>query len=71
MDLTSAIVGLSQAKVMGQVQMRVAEKILDNERLQGASALKLLQAASDGVNKAGDELVAQSIGLGGELDVYG
>ena len=71
MDLVSAISNLSTAQTLGQVQMQVARKILDNQRLQGAAAVKLIQAASEGVTQAGDALVAQATGLGGMLDVKG
>jgi hypothetical protein len=69
MDLVNAITGLQQAKVVSQVQYAVAGKILDSQRLDGNAAIKLIQAASNGVNKAGDQMVAAATGLGGELDV--
>jgi hypothetical protein len=69
MDLVNAITGLQQAKVISQVQYAVAGKILDAQRFDGNAAIKLIQAASNGANKAGDELVAAATGLGGELDV--
>ena len=71
MDLVGAISNLSTAQTLGQVQMQVARKILDNQRLQGAAAVELIQAASEGVTQAGDALVAQATGLGGMLDVKG
>jgi hypothetical protein len=70
MDLVSAVSGLQQAKVIGQVQMAVAKKVMDMQRMQGGAALQLLQAASDGAQSAGDQLVAAATGLGGSLDVY-
>jgi hypothetical protein len=70
MDLTSAITGLSAAKTQSAVQMKVARKILDNQEMQGAAAIKLINAAGDIANKAGDELVAAATGLGGSLDTY-
>jgi hypothetical protein len=69
-DLVNAAVVLKQAQLASQIQVRVAGKILDSQRMNGAGALKLLEAATLGVNKAGDELVAGAAGLGGELDVY-
>lgn len=69
MDLINAVTGLQQASVISQVQYAVAGKILDSQRLDGNAAIKLIQAASNGVNKAGDQLVAAATGLGGELDV--
>jgi hypothetical protein len=71
MDLTSAITGLSAAKTQSVVQMKVARKILDNQEMQGAAAIKLINAAGEIANKAGDELVAAATGLGGSLDTYG
>ncbi|HEY8666831.1 MAG TPA: hypothetical protein VIL86_09210 [Tepidisphaeraceae bacterium] len=70
MDLTSSICDLQQAKVIGQVQMRVARKMLDVQQFQGAAAIKLIEAASKGAEQAGDALVAQATGLGGALDTY-
>jgi len=70
MDLVNAIVGMKQASITSQVQMRVAAKIMDAQRMNGAAALKLLDAANVGAARAGDELVAAATGLGGELDVY-
>jgi hypothetical protein len=70
MDLTSGIVNLQQAQTMAQIQMRVAKKVLDVQKFQGAAAIKLLEAASKGPNQAGDALVAAATGLGGEIDTY-
>lgn len=71
MDLTAAISGMQQAKVLGQVQMAVAKKVLDAQKQNGAAALELLNAAQNGVSTAGDQLVAAATGLGGTLDTYG
>jgi hypothetical protein len=71
MDLVNAIVGMKQASLAAQIQTRVAAKIMDTRRMNGAAALKLLDAANLGTSKAGDELAAAATGLGGELDVYG
>jgi hypothetical protein len=70
MDLVKAASGLQSAKVMGEVQMRVAKKVLDMQRMEGAAAVKLIQAATQGVAQKGDALVAAATGLGGELDTY-
>jgi hypothetical protein len=70
MDLTAAVSNLQASKTIGQVQIAVAKKILDSQRQQGAAALQLLQAATGGVNQAGDQLVAAATGLGGSLDTY-
>jgi hypothetical protein len=67
--MVEALTYLKAAEVMGQVQMRVARKILDAQRQSGAAAIKLIEAASQGVARAGDELVARATGLGGTLDV--
>ena len=69
-DLTSAIIGLQEAKTMGSVQIAVARKILDAQRSDGAGALELLNAATNGMNQAGDSLVAAATGLGGQLDTW-
>ena len=69
MDLVSAIVGMQQAKTLGEVQILVARKILDSEQESGAAADKLIEAATNGVDQAGNALVAATSGLGGQLDV--
>ncbi len=71
MDLTAGIVGMKQAQVMGQVQMRVAKKMLDMQEMQGAAAVKLIEAAGQVASGAGDALVAAATGLGGSIDAYG
>jgi len=71
MDLTAAISNLQQAKVIGQVQMAVAKKVLDSQRAQGDAAVKLIEAASRGAGQAGDALAAKATGLGGLLDTQG
>jgi hypothetical protein len=69
MDLVSAIVGMQQAKTLGEVQILVAKKILDSEQQQGSAADELIQAATTGVNQAGNALVAATSALGGQLDI--
>jgi hypothetical protein len=71
MDLVNALSGIQQSKVMGQVQIAVAKKALDAQRMEGATAIKLLQAAAKTGEQSGDALVAAATGLGGSLDVYG
>ena len=56
---------------MAGVQTRVARKVLDMQKFQGAAAIKLIEAASKTASAAGDALVAASTGLGGEIDTYG
>lgn len=71
MDLVSAAVNLQQASLASKVQFAVARKILQNQRMNGQAAIKLLEAAASGPAQAGDELTAAAIGLGSEIDVYG
>ncbi len=70
MDLTAGIVNMKQAQVMGQVQMRVAKKMLDTQEMQGAAMVNLIDAAGKVATAAGDSLVAAATGLGGALDTY-
>ena len=70
MDLVSGIVNLKQAQGMGQVQMRVAKKVMDAGKMQGAAMVQMIEAAGEMAAKAGDELVAAATGLGGSLDTY-
>lgn len=67
--MVEALTNLSTAQTMSQIQMRVARKILDIQQSDGQAVVKLIQAASDNVSKAGDALVAQATGLGTMLDV--
>lgn len=71
MDLIGAISSLQTSKTLGQVQLRVANKILDDQKFEGSAAVKLIDAATEGVSKAGDALAAQATGVGGLLDVQG
>jgi hypothetical protein len=69
--LTAGIVGFKQAELASQIDYAVAKKMLNNQRMQGAAAIQLIEAATKGTNKAGDQLVAAATGLGGEIDTYG
>jgi hypothetical protein len=72
MDMVSASVGMRQSQQMSQVQYAVAKKMMQNDQMQGAAAVKLIQAASANANRAiqaGDALVAQATGLGGKCDI--
>jgi len=69
-DLTAGIVGFQQATLDSKIQYAVARKMLDNQQMQGAAAIKLIDAATKGINQAGDKLVAAATGLGGEIDTY-
>lgn len=71
MDITSAVVGIQQAKTLSAIQVKVAKKILDNQRSQGQAAVELLNSAAKNGSQAGDALVAAATGLGGEIDAYG
>ncbi len=70
MDLTTAIVGLDQAKNVSQVQFAVARKILDEQKLQGNTAVQLIQAAADTGSKGADALAVAATGLGGAVDAF-
>ena len=70
-ELTSGIVAFKQAELNSKIQYAVAKKILNNQRSQGAAAIKLIEGATRGTNQAGDKLVAAATGLGGEIDAYG
>lgn len=69
-SLVNAAVGIKQAETMSRVQVAVAKKMMDADKMNGAAALKLLESASQGVVKAGDALAASATGLGGEIDTY-
>ena len=71
MDLVNAAVNLQAASTMGMVQMAVAKKTLDMQRSTGDAMVALVEAASNGVAQAGDQMVAAATGLGGQVDVYG
>ncbi len=68
--LTNSIIAMKHGQAVSQVQFAVARKIMDQQQLQGAAAVKLIEAASKGAS-AGDALVAAATGLGGELDTLG
>ena len=71
MDLTTAAVNFQQGNTLAAVQISVARKLLDMQRLQGAAVVKLIEAAGQTATKAGDALVAAATGLGGSVDTYG
>jgi hypothetical protein len=70
MDLVSAMVGMQAGSTLSQVQMAVARKIMDNQEMQGAAALKLLEAAATQVDASAQTAVAAASGLGRQVDVY-
>lgn len=71
MDLVGAIVNMQASSAVGAVQIRAAKKLLENDQMQGAAALKLIESAANGTNEAGNAVAAQALGLGGMLDVKG
>ncbi len=73
-ELTAASASSFQAaKIGSEINVAVASKVLQSQRLQGAGVLSLLQAATGtgagGKILAGDSLIAAATGLGGTLDV--
>ena len=70
MDLISAITNFNQATSLSAIQIQVAAKMLDIDKSQGDSAVKLIQAATQNFNQAGDALVAAATGLGSQLDLH-
>ena len=71
MDPVGAFTNLQRAETVSKVQVAVAKKVLDAQRQEGAGALKLLEAAMIGIEKAGDRIVAAATGLGSQIDTYG
>ena len=67
--IVSGVINFQQATQMSSVQYAVARKMMDNQEMQGAAMIKLINAAANGPAQAGDALVAVATGLGGELDV--
>jgi hypothetical protein len=67
--IVSGMINFQQAAQMSSVQYAVARKMLDNQEMQGAAMVKLINAAANGPAQAGDALAAAATGLGGELDV--
>jgi hypothetical protein len=71
MDVVGASANLQRAESVSRIQVAVARKVIDAQRMEGAGALKLLEAAMVGIEKAGDKLVAAATGLGSHIDTYG
>ncbi len=69
-SLVNAAIGIKQAETMSRVQMAVAKKVMDVDKMNGAAALQLLNAATQGSVKAGDSLAAAATGLGNQLDTF-
>lgn len=70
MDIVNSAVQMRQAQNLSKIQVAVAKKVMDVDKMNGAAALKLLAAASNTTSMAGDAMVASATGLGGEVDVY-
>ncbi len=70
MDLTDAAIFMKQVRAAGQVQMHVAKRMLDVQKMRGAAAVQLIQSAGKVGASAGDSLVAAATGLGGAMDTY-
>jgi hypothetical protein len=70
MDLVNAAVNFKAATTMSRIQYAVARKLLDSQEMQGAAAVKLIEAAGQIATNAGDELVAAATGLGSSIDTY-
>lgn len=71
MDLVNSVVGLQSASTLSRVQMAVAKRILDTQKMHGAAAIQLLQAATTQVDTAGQGVVAATTNLlGGQVDLY-
>jgi signal transduction histidine kinase len=72
----AAVSGYQQAQLAAKVQYAVARKTLDAQEANGSAMVQLIQSAGQvGQNTAqrstgpGDALVAQALGLGGQIDV--
>ena len=70
LGIVNAAVAMKRSQTLSQVQVAVAKKVMDNDRMNGTAALKLLDAATQNTSLAGDRLVAAATGLGGNVDVY-
>lgn len=70
MDLTAAISGMQQAQTLSAVQVSVAAKVMDMQRLEGNAAVQLIQATGQSASHAGDAMVAAATGVGGQIDTY-
>jgi hypothetical protein len=70
MDLVTGLSSIGQTNTLSSVQMAVTKKVLDTERAEGAGAIQMLQAATQGMPGAGSPSrdPALSLGLGGQLD---
>jgi len=65
-SVASAAVSLKSAETAFQAQVAVAGKLLDNQRTQGDAVVQLLQAATDNLESASQDLLSA---VGGNLDI--
>ena len=68
MDLTSALTNFQTSRLFADLQVRVARKLLETQKLQGSAMVQLIEAAGKSPTKSGDALVAAATGLGGQVD---
>jgi len=61
----NAIVGLKAAEMLGSVQMAVAAKLLETQRDDGRTAVKLIQAAFEQMESAAAAVVSST-----SIDTY-
>ena len=69
-NFINSVISMKQAETAGKIQIAVARKMLDMQRFQGATAVKLIESASANQLKAGDAMIAAATGLGGLVDTY-
>ena len=69
MDPITSIVDGQQAALMSQIQYAVAGKVLQNEKMSGAAAVQLIQAAGNSADTATSDLLAGANGIGASVDV--
>lgn len=70
LGLVNSFTQMKQVENLSKVQVAVAKKVMDVDKMNGAAALKLLDAATNSSSMAGDALAASATGLGGNVDVY-
>jgi hypothetical protein len=69
-SLVNAAVGIKQAETLSRIQVAVAKKIMDVDKMNGSAALQLINAATQTSVQAGDRLAAAATGLGSQVDTY-
>ncbi len=65
-SVANAAVSLKSAETAFQAQVAVAGKLIDSQRAQGDAVVQLLEAASENLETASQDLLAA---VGGNLDV--